>query len=105
MSTLHSLFDIEFDFLLQFDGIGTNDLLDFLSVLENQESGHGANSVFLSEFREFVDVDFEVVCVGVLFAEFDYFGCDDLRFISSVQKRTSSVRDCGRHHRRELGQR
>ena len=105
MSTLNSLFDIELDFLLQFDGIGTNDLLNFLSILENQECGHSANAVFLSEFREFVDVDFEVVCVGVLFAEFDDFGCDDLRFISTVQERTSlqlvcnarssSRRDCG----------
>jgi len=84
-----TLLDVLPDLLLQLDGICTDDLIDLFAVLENQERGHGADAVFLSEFRELVDVDFEVMCIGIPFREFHDPGCNSL-LVSSVQNRRPS---------------
>lgn len=83
--------NILLNLLLQLDGIGTNNLLNLLSVLENQESGHSADAVLLSELREFVDVDFEVVCIGILFGEFDDLGCDDLQRLALFKTKQKEI--------------
>ena len=73
-----SLYNILLDFLLQLDWVCTNNLIDLLSILENHESWHSANSVLLSEVREIIDIDFQVSSVGILFGEFNDPGSDGL---------------------------
>ena len=45
--------------------VGTNDLADLLSVLEKEESGHGADAEFLGHFWDLVDVELVEAGVGV----------------------------------------
>lgn len=54
---------------LKSDRIGTNDLLDLLAVLEEQESGHGADGVLLSDLGDLVDIDLVEAGVGVVVGE------------------------------------
>lgn len=46
-------------------GVGTNDLLDLLAVLEDHECGHGANTELLGDIWDFIDVDLDEVGRGV----------------------------------------
>jgi hypothetical protein len=66
------------DNLLQFSRISSNKLIDLRAVLENQKRGHSTDAVFLRDFGEFIDIDFEVICVFVLFTELDDLGSDHL---------------------------
>lgn len=54
---------------LKSNRVGTNDLLDLLAVLEEQESGHGADGVLLSDLGDLVDVDLVEAGVGVVVGE------------------------------------
>jgi hypothetical protein len=45
----------------------------------------------LGEFREFIDIDFEVVGIGILFAEFDYFRSDDLGLLAVFKENVSHL--------------
>jgi hypothetical protein len=59
-------FDVLLDDSLQSFGVGPNDLLDLLAVLEEEEGGHGADAEALGDVGEFVDIEFieSGVCVG-----------------------------------------
>jgi len=60
--------------LLQFGGVSSDNLLNLLAVLENHKRRHSTNAVFLSDFREIIDIDFQETCVGILFREFNDLG-------------------------------
>jgi hypothetical protein len=79
------LLDVLLDFFLQLDWVCADNLLDFFSVFEDQKGWHCANSVLLSEFREFVDIDFEVIGIWILLGEFNDLGGNDL-YVSTVYK-------------------
>ena len=51
------------------DGVGADDFADLLAVLEEQESGHGAHALLLSDFGDLVDVDLVEARVGVVVGE------------------------------------
>lgn len=46
--------------------VGTNHLLKLLPVLENKEGRHGADTEFLCDVWNLVNVEFVEACVGVL---------------------------------------
>jgi hypothetical protein len=64
--------------LLQLGRIRSNKLINLLSVLEDHEGRHSADSVFLSEVGVVIDVDFEVSGVGVFLGELLYLRSDSL---------------------------
>jgi hypothetical protein len=49
--------------------VGTDDLADLLAVLEDEESGHGADGVLLGGLGDLVDVNLEEAGVGVVVGE------------------------------------
>lgn len=55
----------------------THHLPDLLSVLEDDEGGHGADAQFPGDLGDFVDVEFVEAGGGVGVGELDYFGGDD----------------------------
>jgi hypothetical protein len=50
-------------------GVGAHNLSNLVAALEKQEGRHGADAEFLCNFRDFVDVDLEEACRGVLVGE------------------------------------
>lgn len=50
-------------------GVGAHDLGNLVAALEQQECRHGADTEFLGDIGDFVDVDLEEACVGELFGE------------------------------------
>lgn len=54
---------------LKSGGVGTDDLADLLAVLEEEESGHGADGVLLGGLGDLVDVDLVEAGVGVVVGE------------------------------------
>jgi len=52
---------------LQSIRVGTDNLLDLLSVLEDHECGHGTDTEFLGNIWDFINVNLDKVsgCVGV----------------------------------------
>jgi hypothetical protein len=46
-------------------GVGADDLADLLAVLEEEESGHGADGELLGDVRDLVDVELVESRVGV----------------------------------------
>ena len=82
--------DSRLDLLLQLGGIGTDELIDLFAVLENDESGHGADAVFLSELSQLVDVDFEEMCIGIPLGEFHDLGRNSL-LVSTIQNRPAQT--------------
>jgi hypothetical protein len=54
---------------LKSDRVGANDLADLLAVLEQQESGHGADGLLLRDLGDLVDVDLVEAGVGVVVGE------------------------------------
>jgi hypothetical protein len=54
---------------LKSNGVGANDLADLLAVLEEQESGHGADGLLLGDLGDLVDVDLVEAGVGVVVRE------------------------------------
>lgn len=49
--------------------IRTHNLLNLLSILENDECGHGSDTEFLSDVWDLVHVDLHEVGVGEFFGE------------------------------------
>jgi hypothetical protein len=49
--------------------VGADDLADLLAVLEDEESGHGADGVLLGGLGDLVDVNLEEAGVGVVVRE------------------------------------
>lgn len=49
--------------------VGADDLLDLLAVLEDEESGHGADGVLLGGLGDLVDVNLVEARVGVVVGE------------------------------------
>ena len=49
--------------------VGADDLLDLLAVLEDEESGHGADGVLLGGLGDLVDVNLVEAGVGVVVGE------------------------------------
>ena len=47
-------------------GVGTNDLADLVTALEQNEGGHGADTELLGNVGDIVDVELEEACVGEL---------------------------------------
>ena len=47
-------------------GVGTDDLADLVTALEQKEGGHGADTELLGNVGDLVDVELEEACVGVL---------------------------------------
>ena len=68
-----SLF-VVFDSSLQSRRVHTHHLSNLLSILEEQESRHGANAEFLRNVGALVDVKLDKVDVGVLLAPGVDFG-------------------------------
>ena len=58
--------------------VGADDLADLLAVLEDEESGHGADGVLLGGLGDLVNVNLEEAGVGVVVGELDDLGSDDL---------------------------
>jgi hypothetical protein len=54
---------------LKSNRVGANDLADLLAVLEQQESGHGADGLLLGDLGDLVDVDLVEAGVGVVVGE------------------------------------
>jgi hypothetical protein len=54
---------------LKSNRVGANDLADLLAVLEEQESGHGADGLLLGDLGDLVDVDLVEAGVGVVVGE------------------------------------
>jgi hypothetical protein len=54
---------------LKSNRVGANDLADLLAVLEQQESGHGADGLLLRDLGDLVDVDLVEAGVGVIVGE------------------------------------
>jgi hypothetical protein len=54
---------------LKSNRVGANDLADLLAVLEEQESGHGADGLLLGDLGDLVDVDLVEAGVGVVVRE------------------------------------
>lgn len=54
---------------LESGGVGTNDLADLGAVLEEEESGHGADGLLLGDLGDLVDVDLVEAGVGVVVGE------------------------------------
>jgi hypothetical protein len=54
---------------LKSNRVGANDLADLLAVLEQQESGHGADGLLLRDLGDLVDVDLVEAGVGVVVGE------------------------------------
>jgi hypothetical protein len=52
-------------------GVRTDDLLDLLLVLEDQECGHGADAELLRNVRDLVDIELDEVGVGEFLGEPD----------------------------------
>lgn len=52
----------------RFDGLGVraDDLTDLLAVLEEYESGHGADAELLRNVGDLVDIELVEACLGVL---------------------------------------
>lgn len=50
---------------LESSGVGTNNGSDLLAVLEEDESGHGANAELLGDLGDLVDVDLVEAGAGV----------------------------------------
>ena len=78
--------NILLDLCLQRSGVGTDELVNFLSVFENNERRHGPNSVFLSDVTKLVDINLEIVRIRIVFGEFYYFGRNKLH-MSTLFKR------------------
>jgi len=53
--------------------VGADDILDLLAVLEDEESGHGADGVLLGGLGDLVDVNLVEARAGVVVGE---PGCD-----------------------------
>ena len=70
--------DVGLDGGLESLGVGTDDLGDLVTILEEEEGGHGANAEFLCDVRDLVDVKLEEAGVGVCAGELDNLGRDDL---------------------------
>lgn len=49
--------------------VGANDLADLLAVLEEEESGHGADGLVLGDLGDLIDVDLVEAGVGVVVGE------------------------------------
>ena len=58
--------------------VGADDLADLLAVLEDEESGHGADGVLLGGLGDLVNVNLEEAGVGVVVGELDDLRSDDL---------------------------
>ena len=54
---------------LESGGVGTDDLADLVAVLEEEESGHGADGLLLGDLGDLVDVDLVEAGVGVVVGE------------------------------------
>lgn len=70
-----SLF-VVLDSSLQSRRVHAHNLSDLLSILEEQESRHGANTEFLGDIGALVDVKFNEVDVGVFLTPSVDFGGD-----------------------------
>jgi hypothetical protein len=71
------------DNFLQLGRIRVKSLIDLRAVLENQEGRHRTDAVFHRDFGEFVDVDFEVICLFVFFTELEELGGNGLAKLST----------------------
>lgn len=49
--------------------VRANDSVDLLSILEDQDGGHGSDAELLGNVRDFIDVDFVEAGVFVFFGE------------------------------------
>lgn len=49
--------------------VRTDNLTSFLAILEDQESGHSADTEFLGDVGDFVDVELDEVCAGEFLRE------------------------------------
>jgi hypothetical protein len=54
---------------LKSNRVGANDLADLLAVLEEQESGHGADGLLLGDLGDLVDINLVEAGVGVVVGE------------------------------------
>lgn len=63
------LAEVSLDGRLEGLGVGADDLSDLLAVLEEEESGHGADTELLGNVGNLVDVDLVEARVGVFFGE------------------------------------
>ena len=61
--------DVGLDSSLKGLGVGAHNLSNLVAALEKQEGRHGADAEFLCNFWDFVDVDLEEACRGVLVGE------------------------------------
>jgi len=61
--------DIVLDGSLKSRRVGTNDLRDLLTVLEEEESGHGADGELLRNLGHLVDVELVEARIGVVVGE------------------------------------
>ena len=50
-------------------GVGTNNLADLVAALEQKEGGHSADTEFLGDVGNVIDVELEEAGVGVLLRE------------------------------------
>lgn len=60
------LFVVGLDGGLESLGVGTDDLADFVTALEQKEGGHSADAELLGDIGDLVDIELEEACVGVL---------------------------------------
>ena len=61
--------DVGLDGGLESLGVGTDDLGDLVTVLEEKEGGHGADTEFLCNVRNLVDIELVEARVGVCAGE------------------------------------
>ena len=61
--------DVGLDGGLESLGVGTDDLGDLVTVLEEQEGGHGADAELLSNVGDLVDVELVEAGVGICAGE------------------------------------
>ena len=61
--------DIGLDGGLEGLGVGTDDLSDLVTVLEEQEGGHGADAELLSNVGDLIDIELVEAGVGVCAGE------------------------------------
>lgn len=78
------------DATLQFDGISTNNPVDLLSTLEEDESRHGANTQIAGGLGQLVDVDLVELGLRVGLAELGHPGRDHL---AGTAPRREAVQD------------
>lgn len=66
---IYLLLEVGLDGGLESLGVGTNNLGDLVTALEKKESGHSADTEFLGDVGDLVNVELVEACGGVLFGK------------------------------------